>query len=389
MQRPFLAIVFVVLSICGAATAQTPGAAPAPGAIQSQNIFEVRPDASTEPGYAEQSNAQRAKVQPLNNAPMWRKAREGVVGYSSLPKSQAPEAGVLIQPQVDLPGVHRTTAGEAWRQLRNRWLIPYGGALLLIALAACALIYFTAGPIRTHGTPTGRRIERFTPFERAAHWSNAIAFVLLAISGIFMAFGRHIIEPWAGKAVFGPVTYVLKTLHNFVGPLFVVSLIVILITFVKDNFPQRGDWAWIKTGGGLLDRKHEPASHRFNAGEKLMFWGAMLFLGGIVVASGLVMDKLVPGLGYDRQTMQLAHIVHAISTVLMMAMITGHIYMGTIGMQGAYRAMRDGWVDETWARDHHAYWYEDVRAGRIPAERSTRKSGAGMRAATAAHTAKT
>lgn len=366
------AILFIVSSLFGTAWAQgAPAAAPAQsGAIQSQNIFEVRPDASVQPGYVEQSNGERAKVQPHNNAPMWRQVQSGMAGYSSLPKSEAPEAGVLIQPPVAYPGVHVTTAGEAWRQVRNRYIIPYGGALLLITLGALAIMYFTVGPLRTKGRPTGRRIERFTPFERSAHWANAIAFVLLAISGLTMAFGRHLIEPWAGKAVLGPVSYVLKTLHNFVGPLFVVSLLIVIVTFIKDNFPERGDWQWLKSGGGLFGGREVP-SHRFNPGEKLMFWTTTLVFGVIICASGLLLDKLLPGLLYERQTMQIGHMVHAIAAVLMMAVIAGHIYIGTLGMPGAYAAMRHGWVDETWAREHHEYWYQDVRSGRIPQQRST------------------
>ncbi len=373
MQRLF-AVFFLLAALVGAPSvwaqaAAGNGPATATGSVQSQNIFEVKPDASTQPGYDTQSNAARAQVQPLNNAPMWRKAQSGAAGYSSLPRSQAPEAGVLIQPPASYFGIRPTSAGEAWRQIRNRWIIPYGGALLLIALGAMALMYFAVGPIRTHGKNTGRSIERFTPFERSAHWANAIAFVVLAVSGLTMLFGRYLIVPWAGNAVFGPITYVLKTIHNFVGPLFIVSLVVILITFVKDNFPQRGDWAWIKSAGGMFGGQEVP-SHRFNPGEKLMYWGATLFLGSIAVASGLVLDKLIPGLLYERQTMQLAHMTHAIITVLMMAAIGGHIYIGTVGMQGAYKAMRGGWVDETWAREHHAYWYQDVRNGRIPVQRS-------------------
>ncbi|MEO8248165.1 MAG: formate dehydrogenase subunit gamma [Burkholderiales bacterium] len=374
MQRSLLAILLVALALSGGAlaqTAETPATpvATAPGGIKGQNIFEVRPDASTEAGYAEQSNAQRAQVQPLNNAPFWRKVVSGESGFSSLPKSTAPEAGVLIQPSMSVPGLRTSTAGEVWREVRNRWIIPYGGALLLIALGAIAIMYFTVGPMRTHGHDSGRKIERFTPFERSAHWANAIAFVILAVSGLTMIFGRYIIQPWTGKALFGPVTYVLKTVHNFIGPLFVVSLIIVILTFIKDNFPQRGDWLWLKKGGGMFGGPEVP-SHRFNAGEKLMFWGIVLLLGGIVVASGLVLDKLVPGLIYERNTMQIAHIVHAIATVFMMAAIAGHIYIGTLGMEGAYKAMREGWVDETWAREHHRYWYDDVRTGKVPAERS-------------------
>ena len=388
MERARLAIFVIALGWAGLAGAQAPAAppaqepdatapaAPAPsvapaatGGIQGQNIFEVKPEASTDPNYAQQTNGERAKVQPGNNAPMWRQVGQGVTGYSSLPKSQAPEAGNLIQPFVQYPGSRLTNAGEAWREVRNNWLIPYGGALLLIVLGAIALFYVSKGSLKTHGVDTGRKIERFTPFERSAHWSNAIAFSLLAISGIVMAFGKFFLLPVMGGMLFGWLTYVLKNLHNFAGPVFAVSLGIIFFTFVRDNLPRRGDLGWLLKGGGLMS-EHEVPSHRFNAGEKLVFWGGVFFLGLVVVGSGLLLDKLLPGLVYERGTMQIAHMVHAVATVMMMAMFLGHIYIGTIGMQGAYQGMKTGYVDETWAKEHHEFWYDDVKAGHIPAQRS-------------------
>ncbi len=345
-------------------------AAPADGGgIKGQNIFDVKPDASEEPGYATQTNGERAKVQPGNNAPMWRSVGAGVTGYSSLPRSEAPEAGNLIQPFVQYPGSLLTNAGEAWRQVRNRWIIPYGGALLLIMLGAIAIFYWRKGTLQLHGAETGRKIERFTPFERSAHWANAIAFCILAVSGLVMAFGKFFLQPVIGSMLFGWLTYLLKNLHNFAGPVFAVSLVVVIITFIKDNLPRKEDITWLVKGGGLLS-EHEIASHRFNAGEKVLFWGGVFLLGLIVVASGLVLDKLLPGLDYLRGDMQIAHMVHAVATVLMMTMFIGHIYMGTIGMAGAYDAMKTGYVDETWAKEHHELWYDDIQAGKIPAQRS-------------------
>jgi len=371
------------LAISLAASAQVrqddpapPAVAPAPGGIQGQNIFdvkpEVKPDASSDPKYMEQNNAERNKVQPGNNAPIWRGVAAGVEGFTSLPKSQAPEAGILIQAPVQYPGSRLTTAGEAWRQVRNNWIIPYGGALFLISLGALLIFYFTRGPIgHADADGGGRRIERFTPFERSAHWANAIAFVILAVSGIVMAFGQFFLLPVMGLALFGWLTYALKTLHNFAGPVFAVSLVIVFFTFVRDEWPQRGDLRWLLKGGGVFGKSgEEPPSHRFNAGEKIVFWLGVLLLGAIVVASGLVMDKLIPNLVYDRSTMQVAHMVHAVSTVLMMCMFALHIYLGTVGYRGAYTGMRTGYVDEEWAREHHAYWYEDVKAGKIPAQRS-------------------
>jgi formate dehydrogenase subunit gamma len=348
----------------------------APGGIQGQNILdvkpEVKPDASSDPKYRQQSNAERNKVQPGNNAPMWRSVVGGVEGYSSLPKSQAPEAGVLIQAPVQYPGSRLTTAGEAWRQVRNNWIIPYGGALLLISLGALAIFYFARGRIGHNDAESGgRRIERFTPFERSAHWANAIAFVILAVSGIVMAFGKFFLLPIMGQTLFGFLTYVLKTLHNFAGPVFAVSLVIVFFTFVRDEFPRRGDLRWLLKAGGVFSKSgHEPPSHRFNAGEKVLFWLGVLILGVIVVASGLVMDKLIPNLVYERSTMQMAHMVHSVSSVLMMCLFALHIYLGTVGMRGAYTAMRTGYVDERWAKEHHEYWYEDIAAGKIPAQRT-------------------
>ena len=314
------------------------------------------------------SNARRNVTQPGNNAPFWRAVRESGVqeGVVNLPGA---EKGVLIQPFVKYPGVRATNAGEAWRQVRNQWLIPYGGALLLIVALALALFYWRRGALGGHQADTGRAIERFTPFERAAHWSNAAAFVVLAVSGIVMAFGKFFLLPVLGGLLFGWLSYVLKTAHNFAGPLFAVSLVIVFITFVKDNLPRKGDLAWLRSGGGVLGDREVP-SHRFNAGEKIVFWGGVLTLGLIVVASGLVLDKLIPGMAYTRGDMQIAQMVHSVATVLMMTMFTLHIYLGTIGMKGAYGAMRSGYVDEGWAKEHHQLWYDDVKAGKIPAKRS-------------------
>ena len=378
MMKP-LSVALTLLLVCSGAMAQAPaaaGAAPGTaqatmdsGALKSQNIFEVKPDASEAPGYATQTNAERKQVQPGNNAPMWRQVGAGVTGYSSLPKSEAPEAGNLIQPFVQYPGSKVTNAGEAWRQVRNNWISPYGGAVLLIVLGAIALFYWRKGEMRLHAPETGRKIERFTPLERSAHWANAIAFVALAVSGVVMAFGKFFILPVIGLTLFGWLTYALKNLHNFAGPLFAVSLVIVFVTFLKDNLPRKEDWTWIVKGGGMLSGQ-EVASHRFNAGEKVVFWGGVTFLGLIIVGSGLMLDKLVPGLIYERSTMQISHMVHAVAAVLIMAMFIGHIYLGTIGMQGAYKGMRTGYVDETWAKEHHELWFDDVKSGKIPAQRS-------------------
>lgn len=346
---------------CGvAAQAQQAPAAPAPKGPPAGFVAPAEPK-------PDESNAVRAKTQPGNNAPLWRAVRESgqEPGYTSLPGA---EKGILIQSFVQYPGSRYATAGEAWRQVRNQWIIPYGGALIVIVALAIALFYWRKGRLG-HADAGGRTIERFTPFERAAHWSNAIAFVVLAVSGLVMAFGKFFLLPVLGATLFGWLSYALKTLHNFAGPLFAVSLLIVFLTFVRDNLPKAHDAAWLRKGGGLLSGQEVP-SHRFNAGEKVVFWGGVLLLGAIVVGSGLVLDMLIPGLAYTRGDMQIAHMIHAVAAVLMMAMFLGHIYIGTLGMKGAYSAMRTGYVSDAWAREHHELWAEDIRAGKIPAQRS-------------------
>ncbi len=349
------------------ATAQT--AVAAAGSVTGPPAGFVAP-AEPKP---DDTNAEREKSQPGNNAPFWRAVQQSGVnhGITNLPGA---EKGVLIQEFVKYPGSLVTNAGEAWRQVRDHWIIPYGGSLLVIVVLAIALFYFSKGPMGGHVPNTGRKIERFTYLERAAHWANAIAFCVLAISGLVMAFGKFFLLPVFGGALFGWLTYALKTTHNFAGPLFAVSLVIVFFTFLRDNFPGRGDLQWLRRGGGMFSGA-EPPSGRFNAGEKMVFWGGVFFLGIIVVGSGLVLDKVVPGLAYTRGDMQIANMIHGVATVLMMAMFMGHIYIGTIGMKGAYRGMTTGYVDEGWAKEHHEFWYDDIKSGKVPAQRTPPAAG--------------
>jgi formate dehydrogenase subunit gamma len=349
---------------CALAVAASAQSADAPAAPNGPPAGFVAPELPK----PDETNAQRAKSQPGNNAPFWSAVRGSgeQPGYTSLPGA---EKGVLIQSFTQYPGSRVTTAGEAWRQVRNGFIIPYGGALLLITALAVALMYWGKGPLGRDHPEGSRKIERFTYFERAAHWTNAIAFCILAVSGIVMAFGKFFLLPVIGSTLFGWLSYALKNAHNFVGPVFAVSLVIVFLTFIRDNFPRAGDLTWVMRAGGMFG-EHEVPSHRFNAGEKIVFWGGVFLLGGFVVGSGLVMDMIIPGLNYTRGNMQIANMIHGVASILMMVLFIGHIYLGTVGTKGAYRAMRTGYVSEGWAREHHQQWADDVAAGKIPAQRS-------------------
>jgi formate dehydrogenase subunit gamma len=368
----------LALSCCAAALAFAQEAAAPSASATAATGAPAGFVAPAEPAPGE-SNAQRAKSQPGNNAPLWRTVREAG-GTSSLPGA---EKGVLIQPFTQYPGSRFTNAGEAWRQVRNQWLIPYGGSLLFIVLLAIAIFYWRKGALGGHVPDTGRVIERFTPFERAAHWANAGAFTVLAVSGLTMAFGKFILLPLIGNTLFGWLTWLLKTAHNLVGPLFAVSLVIVLATFFRDNIANRADFAWLRQLGGMFSDREVP-SHRFNAGEKGIYWWGAFFPGLIAVVSGLALDGLFPGWGSLRSDMQITHMVHITVAIAMMCVMAGHIYMGTIGMKGAYSAMKTGYVDEGWAQEHHELWYDDIKAGRIPAQRSAEPAPAPLAAPPAA-----
>ena len=312
---------------------------------------------------------QRGVDQPGNNAPVWRDVRSGAPNYTS---TQGREAGVLIQPQARFPGQDAmTTAGEAWRKFRNGPITFYGGWLVVVTMMVIAAIYFAQGPIKLHDKPTGRMMERFSLAERWAHWVMAISFCVLGASGLIILFGKYVLLPVIGYTLFAWLTALSKNLHNFVAPLFIVSLLVFIVMYIKDNLPEKGDLNWLVNGWKMFKGEHLP-SGRFNAGEKAWFWGGVLVLCLIISVSGLIL--LFPNFDQVRATMQQASVVHAVAAVLVIAAGIGHIYMGTVGVEGAYGNMRDGTTDETWAKEHHQYWYEDVKSGKV-AVKSATKSG--------------
>lgn len=300
-----------------------------------------------EPPREAPAQVERQQTQPLNNAPMWRDVRSGEPGITQV---QGIETGVLVQ-----------TEGERWRAIRNSWIIFYGGILLLVVPVAILLFYFWKGPLTMHASPTGREIERFDLWDRIVHWATAISFVILAISGIILLFGKYFVLPVFGYTIFSWLAILSKNVHNFVGPLFIFCSIVMFVTFVKSNLWRTYDWVWVKKLGGLISKEHVP-SGRNNAGSKAWFWGGVVLLGIVVGISGLILN--FPNFEQGRSTMQYANIVHAVVAILYMAASLGHIYMGTIGMEGAFKSMKTGYVDETWAKEHHQYWYEEVTSGR-------------------------
>jgi formate dehydrogenase subunit gamma len=195
-------------------------------------------------------------------------------------------------------------------------------------------------------------VLRFKAFERFSHWLTAVSFVVLGLTGLNVTFGKIVLLPLIGPYAFADVSQAAKYVHNFTSFAFVAGLILIVVIFFRDNFPERVDLEWLKQGGGFIKSKHAP-SGRFNFGEKLVYW-LSLAAGVAVSLSGFLL--LFPFYGTDIAEMQLAQVVHAVVAVLFVALILGHIYIGTLGMEGAFEAMGTGEVDLNWAREHHDLW---------------------------------
>jgi formate dehydrogenase subunit gamma len=251
------------------------------------------------------------------------------------------KAAVLIQP-----------AGRTWDYF-HEVLLHWGGAIVILGtIALLALAYLILGRIRIAAGRSGRKIVRFKAFERFSHWLTAVSFVILGLTGLNITFGKLVLLPIVGPDAFSEISEVAKYLHNFTSFAFMAGLALIMVIFFWDNLPEKVDLDWLRQGGGFIKNKHAPAG-RFNLGEKLVYW--LSLIAGIAVSlSGLLL--LFPFYGTDIADMQIAQGAHAVVAVLFVALILAHIYIGTLGMEGAFEAMGHGEVDLNWAKEHHDLW---------------------------------
>ena len=267
------------------------------------------------------------------------------------------------QTRSQVKGVDSTSlinvGGEEWRHFRMGQLIPLAAKVLGFTIIAILLFRLIRGKIRIQSGRSTQKIKRFTRFQRYVHWTTAILFVALGITGAVLMFGRFLIIPYIGPEIGGPLTFFMKRIHDFAGPAFAVALVVLTFTFMKGNFAKWVDVKWVFKGGGMLGG-HASAG-RYNAGEKGWYWMAVL-VGIVVVASGMVLDFpfILDFAERTRDNITFAHWIHSISAVGIMAASLGHIYMGTIAMEGAFEAMQTGECDANWAKEHHDLWYEEL-----------------------------
>ncbi|MGB0849514.1 MAG: formate dehydrogenase subunit gamma [Thiolinea sp.] len=247
--------------------------------------------------------------------------------------------------------------GDNWRFFRMDFLVPTAAMVLGITAVLIILFRLVRGKIKIKAGRSAYKIKRFSSFQRLVHWVTAILFVGLAITGMCLWFGRELLIPYLGPELGGDIMWLMKRIHDFSSPAFGLSLVILALTFLKGNFPHPRDLLWIVKGGGLL-KWHAPAG-RYNAGEKIWYWVAIVG-GGFIVFSGAFL--LFPNLiGVSRNAITYYHWIHGIAAIVLITGAMGHIYMGTIAMEGAFECMSTGYADANWAKEHHDVWYEEMR----------------------------
>ena len=318
-----------------------------------------------------------AAIGSANDAETWRMIRRGARGTVSHPVKRT---GVMI-----------TSSGQGWRAMRDGFVTVFGliaiGGILLALLA----FYLVRGRIPIEAGFSGRTVLRFNSLERFVHWVTASSFVVLGLTGLNMLYGRDIIKPIIGGNGFSTVTEWGKYAHDFVGFAFIAGIIMILIIWVRDNMPRKIDIQWLAKGGGMFSKGVHPPAQKFNAGQKIIFWLTIL-AGGSLAFTGVCLlfpltfapfswsFAVLNFVGFDLpasltlvQEMQLTQLWHAILALTMIAIILAHIYIGWLGMEGAYDAVGTGYVDENWAREHHSLWMAETKGG----DQSATQPGAG------------
>ena len=343
------------------------------GSVRAVRDREGIPNETAEDGTDLAADGTMGRPADWSDPGIWRGVRYDDLDMRS--QIRGPAATTLIQ-----------TGGMEWLERRAGPLRFWGGALLLLTLGALGIFFLLRGRIRIDGPRTGRTLVRFRVYERFAHWLLAGSFIALAITGLLVLFGRVAIIPLFGHEVWAPVAIVSKWVHNNISWAFMLALVMVFVLWVLQNIPDRTDWQWLKRGGGIFGGGHVPAK-KFNAGQKAIFW-SVIILGGSISVSGLSLlfpfemplfgttfahlndwgvGGLFGGLPADlapQEEMQLSQLWHGIVAFVLTAIIFAHIYLGSIGMEGAYDAMGKGRVEEQWAREHHSIWAEKALAER-------------------------
>ncbi|WP_428772461.1 formate dehydrogenase subunit gamma [Vibrio sp.] len=294
----------------------------------------------------EKSQVAQKEIVQLAGADYWRQVRQGVQGTTT---SRSPEHGTLI-----------SAPSQPWYILKEKWMSPLGAIAIFGSILLVVFAFVVVGPLRLSAARTGRKIKRWSRWDRALHWSMAFTFITLALSGLLLVYGKHSLRPYVSDEIWGFTINLAKQYHNYVGPLFFILLICVLVKWWRKSLFKKVDIHWFAKLGGLVGRNkgNHPSAGFSNAGEKVVYW--MLIIVGLFAAgSGLFLD--FPIFEQTRREMELSNLVHMISALILICGFIFHIYIGLFGMEGALEGMVTGEVDETWAKEHHDLWYEEVK----------------------------
>jgi formate dehydrogenase subunit gamma len=279
-------------------------------------------------------------------AELWREIRQRDLPVDGVTQVQGVDSGVLINSQ-----------GDRWARFRIDQPVRHAPTALLVVIAILVLFYALRGKVGIEGGLSGRMVKRFTDYERVVHWTLAIVFLYLALTGLILLLGRTLLIPLFGHHVFSLLASASKESHNLFGPIFLVSLIMMLVSFARRNIYEKGDLTWLLKGGGFIGKGHVSGGF-FNMGEKSWYW--MVILIGLVISiSGLILVS--PNFGQGRVIMAISHVVHVVGAIILIAVSLGHMYLGSIGTEGSSEAMKSGYVDINWVEAHHDRWARQVK----------------------------
>jgi len=272
---------------------------------------------------------------------LWREVRQRDLPVTGTSQVKGVDSGVLINVE-----------GDRWARFRIDNPVRHAPTLLIAVVLVLLAFYVLRGKVGIEGGLSGRMVFRFTDYERILHWCLAIVFLFLAITGLILLLGRTLMIPLFGHHLFSLMASASKEGHNLFGPIFLVSLLLMLVSFARRNIYEKGDLTWLLKGGGIVGKGHVSGGF-FNMGEKSWYW-LVILVGLAISISGLIL--VFPNFGQGRVIMVVSNVVHVFGAIVLIAVSIGHMYLGSIGTEGSSEGMKSGYVDINWAEAHHDRW---------------------------------
>ncbi len=254
-------------------------------------------------------------------------------------------------------------AGNQGKELRNQYLTPIMAIAVVGVFGAFVLFYLVNGPSKLHHGFSGKLVFRWSKADLIIHWVVAISCLILIFTGLNIMLGKHVLQPYVSGDIWAALIYGSKTIHDWVGPLFIASWAVLVVKWMPDQLFKSYDLKWFMLVGGYINfgpfKGKHPDSGFANAGEKMWFWTLAIF-GLFISISGIMM--VLPNLDLPREASMAALLVHGISATLIIAFTIVHIWMATVLSEGGMECMKSGYCDENWAMQHHNVWYDEIKA---------------------------